>query len=116
MSSLGKWKSRILLFQFASTEETKGTTLYDDVVDVSWNPSDISLITSYLSCGDIIRRIPLVDPGVCPLCSAQITGGTIDEMTDGEWIWFNTLIHYVQYHHVRLPDRFVDEIRLKRSV
>lgn len=32
-------------------------------------------------------------------------------LTDGEWVWPQGLHHYVEHHHVRLPDEFVADMR-----
>ncbi|MFT5048691.1 MAG: hypothetical protein ACI8QZ_000078 [Chlamydiales bacterium] len=32
-------------------------------------------------------------------------------LTDGEWVWPEGLAHYVEAHHVRLPDEFLGWMR-----
>jgi hypothetical protein len=36
------------------------------------------------------------------------------DLTDGEWVWPEGLPHYVEKHHVRLPDEFVATMRRRR--
>jgi hypothetical protein len=36
------------------------------------------------------------------------------ELTDGEWLWPEGLVHYVQVHNVLLPSEFVETIRRNR--
>jgi hypothetical protein len=83
--------------------------LFDEIVDASWNPSDLGDIVAYLKdCPVSITSQSLSEP--CPLC-----GEVLDDLTaqrsDGVWGWPSTLAHYVSKHHVRLPDRFAEHIR-----
>jgi hypothetical protein len=32
-------------------------------------------------------------------------------LTDGEWLWRDDLAHYVERHHVRLPEDFLESVR-----
>ncbi|WP_125530439.1 hypothetical protein [Streptomyces sp. WAC 06725] len=37
------------------------------------------------------------------------TGGCL--YTDGEWVWRGYLVHYLEHHHVALPQDFLDYVR-----
>ena len=57
----------------------------------------------YLAAGTIARTYLGYSP--CRLCGIE-NGDR--EYTDGEFIWPQGLLHYVDEHAVRLPARFVD--------
>ena len=38
-------------------------------------------------------------------------GGGLSLMTDGDWLWYSDLAHYVERYHVRLDARFVEHAR-----
>ncbi|WP_162660258.1 hypothetical protein [Tuwongella immobilis] len=46
----------------------------------------------------------------CPLCPAIFAYATA-QYSDGEWMWFGHTIHYVEHHHVLLPEEFVQRVR-----
>lgn len=97
----GLWKT--------SEAEVAQVPLFTDVVDPKWNPPDLADILDYL------RNCPVAlacgaGAGACPLC-----GETLNDLgcqrSDGVWVWPASLEHYVSRHHVRLPDRMVEQIR-----
>lgn len=83
--------------------------LFSDVVDASWNPPDLGDLLDYL------KRCPValacgMRPAKCPYCEdLLLEPGT--QRSDGLWVWPSSLAHYVEKHHVRLPDRMVMHIR-----
>lgn len=45
------------------------------------------------------------------LCGAEPAALGSDELTDGRWVWPRGLAHYVEKHHVLLPDPFLTHVR-----
>lgn len=83
--------------------------LLNEIIDSEWNPTDINRIVNYL------RQCPVVigtstPPIACAMCDHKIPNPSI-QRTDGVWIWPEVLTHYVEMHHVRLPDRMTEHIR-----
>ncbi len=68
--------------------------------------SSESRILKYLQTGNeagavmVIEHDVLVDPPECL--------GEVLLLSDGEWVWPRSLIHYVQRYHIRLPQEFLD--------
>jgi hypothetical protein len=42
-------------------------------------------------------------------CRERYTGSRC--LTDGEWVWPEGLVHYLEAHQVRLPDEFIESMR-----
>lgn len=36
--------------------------------------------------------------------------GTLCLRTDGEWLWWDNIVHYMIHHHLRLPDALIEHI------
>ncbi len=37
--------------------------------------------------------------------------GSLEILTDGEWIWPSDLSYYLQNYHIKLDERFIDHIK-----
>lgn len=75
-------------------------------VDLSWDAHDRQKIIAYLRSG----TVPWVAAGqsTCRMCG--VTNGSA-EFTDGTYVWPEGLAHYVDEHHVRLPEAVLEHIR-----
>lgn len=67
-------------------------------------------VVNYLESGVFCGAIPLIeeDPLVDP---AEIVG-PIQILTDGLWVWPNSLAYYVKRYHLQLPKEFVAHVEL----
>jgi hypothetical protein len=82
--------------------------LVADFVDPRWEHSKKAGIQNYLrEC--FYGGLPLApSTEKCLLCDQMIPKASWH--WDGEWHWPTRLVHYVEAHHVRLPDRMVKRI------
>ena len=70
---------------------------------------DAEEVVSYLRGGHkLIAAMDLQDDVLDP--SRQILNGS-GVLTDGEWLWRQDFAHYVEQHHVEVPDEFLALIR-----
>jgi hypothetical protein len=83
--------------------------LFTDVVDPSWNPGDLALLVRYLTECPVAIASP-AKPVPCPMCDETLREPG-SQRSDGLWVWPSSLAHFVNRHHVRLPDRLVARIR-----
>ena len=65
-------------------------------------------IVQYLKNGREINAYRGSSP--CRLCDKRNNGSR--EQSDGTYIWPNGLAHYVEDHNIRLPDKFVEYLRM----
>lgn len=99
----GLWKS--------SEADPFDVPIFTEVVDPTWLPSDLANLAAYL------RTCPVsitsgAQPALCPLCGHTLTELSA-QRSDGVWVWPSSLSHYVEAHHVRLPNRMVEHIRAR---
>lgn len=79
----------------------------NDFVDPSWWEVDMLLAYSYLQRGLTTRA--WMGNSLCRVCGQS--NGNLD-FTDGTYVWPEGLAHYVRDHSVRLPEEFLDHIRV----
>lgn len=84
--------------------------VFSEIVDADWNPPDLLQLAAYLDSGLVSLMTASGKPWHCHLCGQSFKNNSV-QMSDGTWVWPFYLGHYVQHHHVRLPDRFVERIR-----
>lgn len=89
--------------------EPQDIPLLEDIADPTWNPPDRGELVRYLAQCPVSIASPL-PRSVCPLCGERLDGPS-SQRSDGTWVWPSSLPHYVERHHVRLPDRMVEYIR-----
>ncbi|MDP9442121.1 MAG: hypothetical protein M3P34_08095 [Actinomycetota bacterium] len=77
-----------------------------DFVDETWDERDRDQVAAYLQSG----TIPWVGAGFSPCRICGAPNGSA-EFTDGTYIWPEGLAHYVEVHHVRLPEEVLAHIR-----
>lgn len=78
----------------------------NDFVDPDWDPDERQLTIGYLRAGAVARRF--WGASTCRLCGQE---NGREELTDGEWLWPDGLVHYLEAHDVRLPAEFVAHAR-----
>jgi len=75
-----------------------------DIVDFNWEGERRSEILHYLKSGISIQAYN--GWSSCRFSCAEEYLGT-EDFTDGMWLWPEGLSHYVEGHHVRLPEAFI---------
>ncbi len=80
-----------------------------DVVDCAFVPEDKSRLIEYLQRCPIAVLCMTPQTIPCDFCEEFHSRSTFQ--SDGEWLWPDSLAHYVEYHKVALPDSFVQHIR-----
>lgn len=85
----------------------------EEVVDTNWSPDDRGSLIEYLK-NSPVAVTTAVGFCKCLCCSQQLEIGCF--RTDGVWLWPDDLVHYVESHRVRLPDAFVDHMRLHNYI
>jgi hypothetical protein len=83
-----------------------------EIVDTSRNPPDLALLVNYLQQGHTGASVSTFGvPLLCTVCGAVLEEWSTFQQVDGLWNWPGVMHHYVEFHHVRLPDRLVERIR-----
>jgi hypothetical protein len=74
-----------------------------------WHVEDRHRIVAYLRSGAVC----LASPGLGSCRFTECSNGYLGscDLTDGEWLWPQGLEHYLQVHHVCLPEEFVETMR-----
>ena len=63
-----------------------------------------SKIINYLNNGKIFCIAPVLD-------ESKGVIGSLEILTDGEWIWPSDLSYYLQNYHIKLDEQFIDHIK-----
>ena len=92
-------------------------------IDLDWARSlegDLDKLVSYLDSGKIFGLYPALecvfDDCKYPLLNSCSRVCTYSPVTDGIWLWYDNLSHYVKYHNVRIPDSMYAHIASKSFV
>ena len=64
-------------------------------------------VASYLRAGKVLVRYP--EPSHCRFACGEPDMGRAD-LTDGTFVWPDGLVHYIERHDVRAPDRFLAHV------
>ena len=83
------------------------------VVDEDWGKDSRSTIVNYLSSGVVVHEFLGYSSCRFGACVPDELMGS-REFSDGVWIWPEGLAHYVEHHHVKLPDDFLQHLRQAR--
>lgn len=70
-----------------------------------WDPEQKEKVAQYLRNGKTL--ISWRGPSSCRLCFTHVDGYRC--FTDGEWVWPEGLVHYIEEHNVRPPQDFIDK-------
>jgi hypothetical protein len=104
------WKHRCLLFRETRVVlGYKGLPSISSFLDSAWAPADKAQLIEYLEASPDTVTSSGVDRR-CPFCDRAMSGDAWLH-SDGVWVWPHDLPHYMRDHSLRLPDRFVSEIR-----
>lgn len=78
----------------------------ESAVSMEWAPRDKTRLIQYLEHCPIVMTSPT--SRTCKFCSTLLKSSF---RSDGEWLWEQSLAHYVERHFVILPARLVQHIR-----
>jgi hypothetical protein len=94
-----------------SVDDWGQVPLFSEVVDETWNPSDLNELADYLkNCPiGLVTSARAVNCGMC----GEDLGNPSVQRTDQVWIWPESLEHFVRKHHARLPDAMVNHMRAR---
>lgn len=93
---------------------SQGDTKYPDPassVDLDWDADERDAVRTYLEQGLVVRLY--MGYSTCRLCGFAQNGCL--ELTDGKFAWPEGLAHYVGEHSVRLPQEFIEHVRLMQD-
>ncbi|GAA0954963.1 hypothetical protein [Actinocorallia libanotica] len=74
---------------------------------------DEDLLVRYLRSGAVLVASPSRTRDVLSPTGEVIGGFAV--LTDGFWVWYSDLPHYVERYHVELDPRFVSDVRTRRG-
>lgn len=66
-------------------------------------------LVQYLRSGSALFCTPSAVPDVLSSTDAVIAG--LHLLTDGKWLWYSDLAHYVEHYHVALDPGFVEHVQ-----
>ncbi|MFJ3795659.1 hypothetical protein ACIPSJ_05180 [Streptomyces sp. NPDC090088] len=66
-------------------------------------------LVRYLRAGTALVATPSAVPDVLSETGAFIRG--LHLLTDGQWLWYSDLAHYVERYHVELDPTFIEHAR-----
>lgn len=72
--------------------------------------SDVENIVRYLEVGTICAVSAGIEEDV--LSNPRRLIGVPNLLTDGTWVWPQTLVYYVRHYHIRLPDELLLHMRV----
>ena len=83
-----------------------------DLIDTKWKPDDLELLLEYLRKA-VIALTSSFPKEPCPLCGQPVIAPSTFQ-SDGLWLWPMDLPHFVADHRVRLPEMFIQHIRISK--
>ncbi|MER6734699.1 hypothetical protein [Streptomyces puniciscabiei] len=66
-------------------------------------------LVQYLRSGSALFCTPSAVPDVLSVTGAVIGG--LHLLTDGKWLWYSDLAHYVEHYHVSLDPGFLEHVQ-----
>ena len=82
------------------------------LVWAGWNPTELPGVLAYLRAGQ--EWIRFRGWSYCRFACGIAPSALGDrDLTDGVWVWPEGLAHYVEAHSVRLPDEFIEYMRVQ---
>jgi hypothetical protein len=82
------------------------------LVWAGWRPSELAGVLAYLRSGQ--EWIRFCGWSYCRFkCGIAPSALGDRDLTDGVWVWPEGLAHYVETHAVRLPNEFIDHMRVQ---
>lgn len=81
-----------------------------DAVQPAGEPDEAELV-AYLDAGHVLIDVMEGGPDVITGSPHRHSPGCSSLLTDGTWLWRLDFPHYVETHHVSLPDAFIEHVR-----
>lgn len=81
-----------------------------DAVRPVGEPDETDLV-AYLDAGYVLIDVMEGGPDVITGSPHRHSPGCSSLLTDGAWLWRQDFPHYVETHHVSLPDAFLEHVR-----
>ncbi|MFD8749398.1 hypothetical protein ACFV0O_00200 [Kitasatospora sp. NPDC059577] len=81
-----------------------------DAVRPVGEPDEMDLV-AYLDAGHVLIDVMEAGHDVITGSTHRHSPGCSSLVTDGEWLWRQDFPHYVETHHVSLPDAFLEHVR-----
>ena len=81
-----------------------------DAVRPVGEPDERELV-AYLDAGHVLLDVMEAGPDVITGSVHRHSAGCSSLLSDGSWLWRLDFPHYVETHHVALPDAFLDHVR-----
>lgn len=109
MINLDRWPHR----WYGRWREIRGLESEDvpsihDVLGWKWDEQELAKVVAYLRAGALV----IFSPGVAKsLLGGDKIIGTHSWLTDGVWLWPETLAHYVEADKVCMPPAFLKHIK-----
>lgn len=75
-----------------------------------WDAAERAVVARYLRAGKVL--VSYAEASFCRFACGERDMGCSD-LTDGTFVWPEGLVHYVEQHAVRLPERFVAHARAR---
>ena len=107
-STMSEWKHRWFGFWNLTSSDLPYPRARD-VIDLAFEPEDKPRIIEYLRDCPIVLLCLTQRNVKCEFCDEYHSINTFQ--SDGEWLWPNSLAHYVEHHNVAIPDSLVRHIR-----
>jgi hypothetical protein len=79
-------------------------------VDEDWGKDSRGAIVDYLRSGVVVHEFLGCSTCRFGACVPDELMGN-RELSDGAWLWPEGLAHYVERHHVKLPDEYLEHMR-----
>lgn len=81
-----------------------------DTVRPVGEPDEMDLV-AYLDAGHVLVDVMEGGHDVITGSAHRHSPGCSSLVTDGSWLWRQDFAHYVETHHVSLPDAFIEHVR-----
>jgi hypothetical protein len=108
MNEIGFWLD-------PSNEATRALPDPRDWVDEDWDPVEREAVTRYLRAGDV--HIWVKGYSWCRFrCGIEDWDMGSKTLTDGIYVWPEGLPHYLEVHHVKPPQEFIDHVLTKQEM
>lgn len=104
--------SKVRLIGFWRSEEDEAKPDPGQFVDPGWDESEKQEVIEFLKKGEIVAAYR--GYSWCRFSCKNNQNGTSD-LSDGYYRWPEGLVHYVETHHIKLPDEFIQHVKSSKG-
>lgn len=104
--------SKVRLIGFWRSEEDEAKPDPGQFVDPGWDESEKQEVIEFLKKGEIVAAFR--GYSWCRFSCKNNQNGTSD-LSDGYYRWPEGLVHYVETHHVKLPEEFIQHVKSSKG-